>query len=57
VLSHDGMIVSVGDADQVRADPRAVGARLVDWSHRAIFPGTVNAHNHSFQSLPARHRR
>jgi 5-methylthioadenosine/S-adenosylhomocysteine deaminase len=51
VLSHDGMIVSVGDADQVRADPRAVGARLVDWSHRAIVPGTINTHNHSFQSL------
>ncbi len=51
VLSHDGMIMSVGDPEGVRADPRAVGARVVEWSHRAIVPGTVNTHNHSFQSL------
>lgn len=51
VLAHDGLIVSVGDPEGVRADPRAAGARVVDWSRRAIVPGTVNTHNHSFQSL------
>jgi len=51
VLAHDGMIVSVGDPEHVRADPRAAGARQVDWTSRALVPGTVNTHNHSFQSL------
>lgn len=27
------------------------GVQLVDWSDKAILPGTINAHNHSFQSL------
>jgi 5-methylthioadenosine/S-adenosylhomocysteine deaminase len=51
VLAHDGMIVSVGDPEGVLADPRAAGARTIDWSRRALVPGTVNTHNHSFQSL------
>src|SRR5262249_13880974 len=42
---EDGAIVEVADV----LDPR--GARVVDWSGRAVVPGTVNAHNHSFQSL------
>ncbi|HEY5949588.1 MAG TPA: amidohydrolase family protein, partial [Kofleriaceae bacterium] len=32
-------------------DTRAHAARRLDWSHRAAVPGTVNTHNHSFQSL------
>ncbi len=51
VLAHDGMIVSVGAPEHVRADPRAAGARVVEWKSRAIVPGTINTHNHSFQSL------
>ncbi len=51
VLVDDGAIVAVGDPAQVAADPRADGAARVDWSGRALVPGTVNAHNHSFQSL------
>lgn len=51
VLSIDGAIALVGDPTAVRADPRAGGARVVDWTGRAMLPGTVNAHNHSFQSL------
>ena len=51
VLSLDGEIARVGDPAQVEADPRAAGARRVDWSGRAMIPGTINAHNHSFQSL------
>jgi 5-methylthioadenosine/S-adenosylhomocysteine deaminase len=27
------------------------GVQTVDWSNKAILPGTINAHNHSFQSL------
>jgi 5-methylthioadenosine/S-adenosylhomocysteine deaminase len=51
VLAIDGAIAAVGDAAELRGDPRAAGAAVVDWSGRAIIPGTVNAHNHSFQSL------
>jgi len=51
VLAERGAIVAVGDPAQVLAEPRAAGARRVDWPRRAILPGTVNVHNHSFQSL------
>ena len=51
VLAVDGAIVLVGDPTSVAADPRAQGAKRVDWSRRAMVPGTVNTHNHSFQSL------
>lgn len=51
ILAEGGAIALVGDPDAVLADPRARGARQVDWSRRAVLPGTVNAHNHSFQSL------
>lgn len=44
---RDGVIEAVGDPDHIAAD----GAAFVDWSGRAVVPGTVNAHNHSFQSL------
>src|SRR5689334_23764148 len=51
VLAVGGEIVLVGDPATVAADPRAAGARRIDWSHRAMVPGTINTHNHSFQSL------
>ena len=51
VLSIDGAIARVGDPADVLADPRAAGAKRIDWSRRAMVPGTVNTHNHSFQSL------
>ncbi len=51
VLSIDGRIERVGDPAEVLADPRAAGAEQVRWDRRAMIPGTVNAHNHSFQSL------
>jgi 5-methylthioadenosine/S-adenosylhomocysteine deaminase len=51
VLAIEGAIVAVGSPGEIAADPRAAGARRVDWSHRAMVPGTVNTHNHSFQSL------
>jgi 5-methylthioadenosine/S-adenosylhomocysteine deaminase len=49
VLSDGGMIVAVGDPADITA--RAPGARRLDWSRRALVPGTINTHNHSFQSL------
>src|SRR5262245_34089821 len=51
ILAIDGEIVLVGDPADVAADPRAASARRLDWSHRAVVAGTVNTHNHSFQSL------
>lgn len=51
ILAIDGAIVLVGDPATVAADPQAAGATAIDWRGRAIIPGTVNAHNHSFQSL------
>lgn len=51
VLAVDGEIVAVGDPTSIAADPRAAGARRIDWSRRAMVAGTVNTHNHSFQSL------
>ena len=51
VLASDGVIVAVGDPAVVTADPRAAQATRIDWSRRAMVPGTVNTHNHSFQSL------
>jgi 5-methylthioadenosine/S-adenosylhomocysteine deaminase len=47
ILIVDGAIAAVGDAGTVDGK----GATLIDWSGRAVVPGTVNAHNHSFQSL------
>jgi 5-methylthioadenosine/S-adenosylhomocysteine deaminase len=51
VLAIDGAIVLVGDPAVVLGDPRAAAAQRIDWSRRAMVPGTVNTHNHSFQSL------
>ena len=47
VLVEDGVIVAVGARGSLAAD----GATVVDWSGRALVPGGVNVHNHSFQSL------
>jgi 5-methylthioadenosine/S-adenosylhomocysteine deaminase len=51
VLAIDGEIIRVGDPDDIAADPRAAGAHRIAWARRAMVPGTVNTHNHSFQSL------
>jgi 5-methylthioadenosine/S-adenosylhomocysteine deaminase len=51
VLEDGGAIVRVDEPAAVEADPRAAGAAVVRWPGKAIVPGTVNAHNHSFQSL------
>ncbi len=51
VLEDAGAIVRVDAPADVLADPRAAGATVVRWTGKAVVPGTVNAHNHSFQSL------
>jgi 5-methylthioadenosine/S-adenosylhomocysteine deaminase len=51
VLAIDGAIALVGDPHDVAADPRAAGADTIAFRRKAIVPGTVNVHNHSFQSL------
>ncbi len=51
VLVADGEIVAVGSPEQVRSDSRCDHAHTIDWSGKALIPGGVNAHNHSFQSL------
>jgi 5-methylthioadenosine/S-adenosylhomocysteine deaminase len=47
VLAVDGAIVQVGDPGFAIPE----GTRRIDWNRRAMLPGTVNIHNHSFQSL------
>jgi 5-methylthioadenosine/S-adenosylhomocysteine deaminase len=49
VYASGGAIVAVGDPADITS--RAAGVRRIDWSHRAMVPGTINTHNHSFQSL------
>ena len=49
LVADDGRILEVGDPAEITA--RHAGARRIDWSRRALVPGTVNTHNHSFQSL------
>lgn len=48
VLVDDGRIVAVGPVDKV---PVPEGTAPVRLGRRALLPGCVNAHNHSFQSL------
>ncbi|MBE7451836.1 MAG: amidohydrolase family protein [Kofleriaceae bacterium] len=51
VLEDGGAIVAVGSPHDLAALPAAAEAEVVRWRHKALVPGTVNAHNHSFQSL------
>ena len=44
---ENGAIVAAG----ARADLAQPGEAVVDLGRRAMLPGTINAHNHSFQSL------
>ncbi|MFB5189309.1 amidohydrolase family protein [Alicyclobacillus fastidiosus] len=49
VLVVDGDIVEVGPVAELSA--KHLDAERIDWSRFAMLPGTVNSHNHSFQSL------
>lgn len=49
VLTENGVIGDTGDAEALSAlHPDAV---VEDWINLAMMPGTVNVHNHSFQSI------
>lgn len=48
VVARDGAIIAVGDP---ATTPIPEGAKRIDWRGRALVPGTINTHNHSFQSL------
>lgn len=49
VLVEAGSIKKIGDfAELAAAHPQAA---VEDWNGLALLPGTVNAHNHAFQSL------
>ncbi|MDQ0255780.1 5-methylthioadenosine/S-adenosylhomocysteine deaminase [Evansella vedderi] len=49
VFVEEGVIKDVGPKRKLQE--RYNGVEEVDWSGKAIIPGTINAHNHSFQSL------
>ena len=49
VLVSDGKIKKVGDADKLKKE--AVDATALTLAHQVLIPGTVNTHNHCFQSL------
>jgi 5-methylthioadenosine/S-adenosylhomocysteine deaminase len=48
VLTDGGVIVAVDRPEALLRDGVTITER---WAHLALLPGTVNAHNHSFQSL------
>lgn len=49
ILVEDTVITDVGNGNELKAKyPDAV---LEEWNELVLVPGTVNAHNHSFQSL------
>ncbi|MGP7816954.1 amidohydrolase family protein [Niallia sp. 01092] len=45
----NGIIKEIGPKNKLLEKYR--GVQIVDWKGKAILPGTINAHNHSFQSL------
>jgi 5-methylthioadenosine/S-adenosylhomocysteine deaminase len=47
VLVDGASIVAVASVDELDADPRAVGADVVDATGRAVLPGLHNCHLHS----------
>ncbi|OBZ16983.1 MULTISPECIES: amidohydrolase family protein [Bacillales] len=49
ILVDDGFIKEIGPED--RLSTRYPAAEKILWTGKAIVPGTVNSHNHSFQSL------
>ncbi|KYZ76228.1 S-adenosylhomocysteine deaminase [Anaerosporomusa subterranea] len=49
VLVEAGMITEVGGIQELTS--RQPDAEIIDWTGLAMLPGTVNSHNHSFQSL------
>lgn len=51
LVDDDGRIVAAGPRAAVRARPDALAAEVVDLEGKALLPGTISAHSHSFQVL------
>ncbi|MCG3173193.1 MAG: 5-methylthioadenosine/S-adenosylhomocysteine deaminase [Myxococcota bacterium] len=51
VLTGNGFIRSVGPAEELRASVSGEAVREHHFPGKALIPGTINVHNHSFQSL------
>jgi 5-methylthioadenosine/S-adenosylhomocysteine deaminase len=49
ILVSDGLIKEIGPREELIS--KYPNAQTFNWQGKAIVPGTVNAHNHSFQSL------
>ncbi|WP_342564539.1 amidohydrolase [Paenibacillus sp. FSL R7-0345] len=49
VLAENGLIAEIGSREVLQR--RYPDIRHIRWDGKAIVPGTINAHNHSFQSL------
>ncbi|MCR5757465.1 MAG: amidohydrolase family protein [Selenomonas sp.] len=49
ILVTDGTITAIGPAAALKEE--YPGSSISHWDNLALVPGTVNAHNHSFQSL------
>lgn len=49
IVVEDGQIKEVGPTKVLQE--KYSGIEEIDWQNKAIVPGTINAHNHSFQSL------
>lgn len=49
VLVENGLIAEINEIQEL--SNRHPDAKAVDWTGLAMLPGTVNSHNHSFQSL------
>ncbi len=49
VLVENGFIIEIAAIQAIVT--RHPDAKIVDWTGLALVPGTINAHNHSFQSL------
>jgi 5-methylthioadenosine/S-adenosylhomocysteine deaminase len=51
LVVRDGRVESVGPRQQLESGPAEADSESVDLGRLVLLPGTVNAHNHSFQSL------
>lgn len=49
VLVEAGKILAIDDFEKIEGMNK--DAEIIQWKGRAMLPGTVNVHNHSFQSL------
>lgn len=51
ICIKDGFIDGIDTFEALKANYKEESFEIEDWSNLVVVPGTVNAHNHSFQSL------